>query len=275
MPHARSMPPPVAIGALVLSAIVAFGCADDAPTAPVRVPSDADGDTGALHAIAKQGYADEADTATLDAAMRDGDTGQRATAAWAAGVVRASGAADALIELARGDDSADVRINAARALGSVDHPHAESTLVALLDHPEILVRGAALHGLASPSRAGACETVCAYVPRAGDELRAVAIDTLLAMDGSCTRRCLVAAAGDPLAEVRSLVAFGLGRLGARDQLDLLVRMLGDADPHVRANAAQALGMLGLATARPHLETAARDEYGVVQDAAKQALGKLP
>ena len=56
----------------------------------------------------------------------------------------------------------------------------------------------------------------------------------------------------------------------------MVKLLEDDEWSVRANAAQALGMIGDPAARPHLETLPGDidQHQQVQVAAEQALEKL-
>lgn len=206
--------------------------------------------------------------------LREGGLEERVSAAWALGELEVAGASAALMTAIREDEETYVKINAARALGNAGGEGAGELLVSLLDEADDNLRAAALVALGGDSIPLMCDAVCGRIPRLSDDLRHQAVDLLATRAEPCALPCLVERAGDPMAEVRSLVGFGLGRIGSSDGLGALIRLIADEDPMVRANAAQALGMIGDPAARPHLEAARKDEYGVVQDAVKEALPKI-
>jgi HEAT repeat protein len=147
-------------------------------------------------------------------------------------------------------------------------------LATLLDEEDDNLRAAALLALGADAVPMMCEAVCRKVPDLPDDLRHQAVDLLATRAEPCALPCLLERADDPMAEIRSLVGFGLGRIRSSDGLDALFGLIGDENHMVRANAAQAMGMIGDPAARPYLEAARKDEYGVVQDAVKAALPKI-
>ena len=86
---------------------------------------------------------------------------------------------------------------------------------------------------------------------------------------------LVALLGDSLARVRRSAALAIGRVGQREGVEPLARVLaGDADPAVRQAAAFALGLLGGAGAADPLRRALADPDLLVQGRAAEALGTM-
>lgn len=206
--------------------------------------------------------------------LREGSLEERVSAAWALGELEVAGASAALMTAIREDGEAYVKINAARSLGTAGGEGAGELLVSLLDQDDDNLRAAALVALGGDSIPLMCDAVCSRIPRLSDDLRHQAVDLLATRAEPCALPCLVERADDPMAEIRSLVGFGLGRIGSSEGLDPLIRLIEDENHMVRANAAQAMGMIGDPAARPYLEAARKDEYGVVQDAVKEALPKI-
>jgi cyclophilin family peptidyl-prolyl cis-trans isomerase/HEAT repeat protein len=86
---------------------------------------------------------------------------------------------------------------------------------------------------------------------------------------------LIRLLGDSEARVRRRTALALGRVGLREAVEPLVKvMAGDAEPEVRQMAAFALGLVGDPSARASLRTALADPDPATQGRAAEALGML-
>jgi aminopeptidase N len=172
---------------------------------------------------------------------------RRAVAA-ALGSFQKPEAAEALRPLALGDPSYAVEAEAAKALGATRQAIAFDVLVELLDRPSWaeLVRAGAIEGLAKLRDERALPYLLAR-SRYGQPPRA--------------RR----------AATRALASFGSDRR-AREALELL---LDDVDPHVRHDAALALGDLGDAQAQPALaRSLERESDGRVRRRVREAIAAL-
>jgi aminopeptidase N len=172
---------------------------------------------------------------------------RRAVAA-ALGSFRRPEAAEALRPLALGDESYAVEAEAAKALGATRQPLAFDVLVELLDRPSWaeLVRAGAVEGLAKLRDERALPHLLALT-RYGQPGRA--------------RR----------AATRALASFAPDRR-AREAAEAL---LDDVDPHVRHDAAVALGEIGDPLARAALaRSVEREGDGRVRRRAREALAEL-
>ncbi len=140
-----------------------------------------------------------------------------------------------------------------------------------------LASGACAHGSLSPAPAPSPITL--------DERQVAHIATLLSFEDRRTFApdTFAFLARDPSPEVRGRTALAAGRIGDPAALPVLLRMLGDADDRVRADAAFALGELGDSTpaAVSALERAAPSNWAVVRESdvrvgreVMAALGKI-
>jgi HEAT repeats len=165
----------------------------------------------------------------------------------AAELLGAAGDADALPDLRRllVDKNADVRSAAARALGKLGDTDAVPSLLEVLDGPRTVPAGVVTMALLHMG------------PSASDALRV----------GLEPKRP---------APVRQVAAELLGRLGATESTDELIRMAGhDPDLQTRMAAAGALGRLGLPRAiEPLIELLSPDEPRALREVAATALGSL-
>lgn len=187
------------------------------------------------------------DRGTVDEARRRTRRPGAVRRARAAELLGAAGDADALPDLRRllTDKNADVRSAAARALGKLGDTDAVPALLEALDGPR-------------PVPAGVVTMALLHVgPRASGALR-VGLEA--------TRP----------APVRQVSAELLGRLGATDATDRLIRMAAeDPDLQARIAAAGALGRLGMPRAiDPLIELLSPAEPGALREAAATALGSL-
>ena len=74
--------------------------------------------------------------------------------------------------------------------------------------------------------------------------------------------------------IRRQAALAIGRVGLREGVAPLVKLLADSDPEVRQIAAFALGLIGDSSARDPLIGALRDPSPLVQGSAAEALGLI-
>jgi HEAT repeat protein len=138
------------------------------------------------------------------------------------------------------------------ALGRIGTVECAAGLVRSADHPARWVRVCALHGLAEMR---ARETRAIALGKLGDESWAVRGAAALALGGSgipADSERLAALFRDPSGWVRRGAVYGLGELGAKDQLDLVRGAIDDDDPEVQLAAVWASGRLADASAVPSL-----------------------
>jgi len=242
----------------------------------------------------------------LTEALNAEDARVRCAVAKALGRLAAGEATDALIEYLADKDKA-VRLAAAWALGRIRSPKAVKVLLAALDDADSGVGGAAADALGRiglPAVAPLIELIArSEAPlnhRAGDALWRVrdpaargALVAALKHKAPTVRQWAAATLGtrrearaigpllalldDPVADVRSSAARALGRIEDDEHRAckrLIGVLAGDADPHVRAAAAWALGQLGSGhePAIDALLKALDDPKPVVRQRAAQALG---
>ncbi len=86
---------------------------------------------------------------------------------------------------------------------------------------------------------------------------------------------LVALGNDKNKEVRLKAIDGMGKVGGDSCYNMLVSLLRDGEPAVRAAAATAMAQMGQARARGHIEHQMEQEKDAsVQAAMRAALGKI-
>ena len=190
-------------------------------------------------------------------------------------------AADRALEPLQGklaDKDAQVVAAAAEFVGLTGSPQAVTLLIPLLRHPSEFVREAVLLGLAE---AGGREIARPAMPALKDESVAVRAAAVRA----------VAAAGDPTSStvlirrveqepdegVQAELLRAIGRLGAREALDVLARyaepggMMHRRSATVRAAAVEALQHIARPEARGLLELYTKDKEPAVRKAAEAGL----
>ena len=148
-----------------------------------------------------------------EAVTRDPDAGVRGIAAWALGEIEAEESVSALSS-ALSDDVAGVRLRAAWALGQIEPAPAPAALIAAVQDPANDVRVAAIWAL------GQIEDDAA-LPAIGRALE------------SSTD-----------AEVRRVAIWAIGSIGGELAGELMIRLLEDPDPAIRAAAARGLAGAG-------------------------------
>jgi HEAT repeat protein len=190
-------------------------------------------------------------------------------------------AADRALEPLQGklaDKDAQVVAAAAEFVGLTGSPQAVTLLIPLLRHPSEFVREAALVGLAET---GGREIARPAMPALKDESVAVRAAAVRA----------VAAGGDPTSStvlmrrveqepdegVQAELLRAIGRLGAREALDILARyaepggMMHRRSATVRAAAVEALQHIARPEARGLLELYTKDKEPAVRKAAEAGL----
>ena len=133
-----------------------------------------------------------------------------------------------------------------------------------------------MRGLSRPQFSGAAEAIGRVMESGNEVLRPLAVKALSEMARVENRAVFERLTGDADPDVRSVAAFTLGKLGDSRAIPTLVGLLEDGAWAVRANAAQALGMIGDPAVRSHLENLPKDpdQHQQVRLAAELALEKL-
>ncbi|MBX3467518.1 MAG: HEAT repeat domain-containing protein [Planctomycetes bacterium] len=186
----------------------------------------------------------------LTAALADPDARVRGLAASALGKIGAPAAAaiPGLCALLQ-DDLPATRVLVAAALGQIGDPGAVSALTSALDDPahEVRARAAFALGRIGPPAVTVATRLAACLKDPSLEVQERAAHALGMLGAGVAEEALVAlaaAAASPGAAVRCGAVCSLGRLGARAELETIVRALEDPDALVRGSAAQALRALG-------------------------------
>jgi HEAT repeat protein len=202
----------------------------------------------------------------------------REAAAWGLGALEAEAAAGPLTTRLE-DSDPRVRGVAARSLGRVGGPDAFASIVGLLRDPDPVVRELAILGLEAT---GSQEIVSAVVPMLADPemgVRSVAVSALGHAEGREAARALaLVVVGDPDGHTRSMAAGALSKRTAEADVAVpaLVRLLGDADPGLRGEAAWALAELASDAAVPGLAGRfARESEPDVRRGIVHALAMFP
>ncbi len=189
----------------------------------------------------------------LIAALKDENVEVRRAAARSLPNLRDRRAVPALIEALK-DSDAEVRMSAADGLGEFSDARAVPGLAALLKDGSKDVRRAALSALHEFADQVPDETVLAALNDADTEVRQAALN--LASNRLSSRD----PDGDRPADPRYVTAFS--------------RLLADADPDVRSQAASALGQARLKEAPQALLLAAKDKNADVRQQVASALGEI-
>jgi len=204
-------------------------------------------------------------------ALRHRTAWRRATAAYRLGDMACPEATRAVLPLLE-DRDADVRAAAARSLGRLGAAEAAEPLVRALGEqtvPRALAFRAVLD--LGPAALPSLRNLA----RAEDpERRAAAVELLGWLGGAADDAILIAAVGDPSAEVRAKAAAALGRLASADGAEALTEALDDRIYFVRLHAARALGQVGEQAAVPRLLRQAREDRFEAARAAAQAVARV-
>ncbi|MDM7830599.1 HEAT repeat domain-containing protein [Cellulomonas edaphi] len=165
-----------------------------------------------------------------------------------------------------------VRVEAAFGLGDMGSARAVPALLAALEDRSVDVRAAATRSL---GRIGATEAVEPVIAASVAQRlpRAVAGAALLEIGSPAVGQLLVLL-GHEDPHVRADAAELVGLLGAANDADALPTRLRDASPDVRAASAVALGRLGSADARDQLVATLSDRVPFVRASAARALGQI-
>jgi HEAT repeat protein len=190
-------------------------------------------------------------------------------------------AADRALEPLQGklaDQDAQVVAAAAEFVGLTGSPQAVTLLVPLLRHPSEFVREAALLGLAE---AGGREIARPAMPALKDEsvaVRAAAVRAVAAGGDPTSSTVLIRRVEqEPDEGVQAELLRAIGRLGAREALDVLARyaepggMMHRRSATVRAAAVDALRHIARPEARGLLELYSKDKEPAVRKAAEAGL----
>ena len=214
----------------------------------------------------------------LRADLESSDPAARQAAAWGLGALDAEEAAGPL-RARLADPDPRVRGVAARSLGRIGGADAFAPIAGLLADPDPFVRELAILGLEAT---GSDKVVSAVIPLLADPemgVRSVAVSALGHAEGPEAARALAAVVvGDPDDHTRVMAAGALAkRVGEPDlAVPALVRLLGDADPGLRAEAAWALDQLASEAAVAGLAAQlAREPDPEVRSAIVQALAAFP
>jgi HEAT repeat protein len=227
-----------------------------------------------LQTLGERRSSGEEETRFMLERLTDGAMEERVSAAWALGRSGRGDVIPQLLETSREDSNVNVRINAIGAVAELGGGEILADLVGFLGDRDPEIQSAALRGLAKPRFSDAIEEIGRFMLD-NEALRGLSVDTLGNMDNAEAVPFLQQAATDSRDDVRTRVAYALGKLGDRGAVRTLIDMLQDQSWSVRANAAQALGMIGDPAARPALEALRDDPNEQVKGAAASALTRLP
>jgi hypothetical protein len=200
-----------------------------------------------------------------------GSWSSRSRAALALGLVRDREAVPALVRVL--DDPHDeIRAAAVDALGSIGDVAAVQALLARLGEQSRHQQARLVEALRRIGPA-VTESVVTLGVEAPAERRMIA-EILAMVGGSGARVTLMEWTGDADALVRAASWRAIGMIGMDERAAYhALRALGDPDPRVRAQAAQALGRTGRIDFVPYLQSHLDDEWEVAAQGAR-ALARL-
>jgi HEAT repeat protein len=211
--------------------------------------------------------------------LQDQDPQIRISAAQALGKIAVSDAAPALL-LSLDDADPAVRAMSAWALGNLGEEildQAGMELARRLDDPSPAVKQASARALgALGSTQTIIELLTERLTRSDVETRRAAVQALTWLEASSAYHALIAALGDPDAQVRQGAVAALGEMvDPRSLPAIRDRLLKDMDASVRGEAAYRLGKFGDRTIVPALRSAsARDPNAEVRRWASWALEQI-
>ena len=213
---------------------------------------------------------------TLTGLAHAEDRRVKLTAIAALGDIGLAGQDEVLLE-ALGDTEPSVRLAAAIALSRVAAPATASILLKRLtvsSEQDRAALGIALSGaLANTKQSELTEDLLQALPRVGPEVRDVLIEGLGRMKSASAGQALARLASNTLeVDDRRKVAEALA--GHPDQLSLVRRLTGDADPSVQANAVWSLGWVGESADASRLISLVADRDVAVAGNAVASLGQL-
>jgi HEAT repeat protein len=169
-----------------------------------------------------------------------------------------------------------VRARAAEALGEFLTGAGTSPLTTALTHDaDPRVRVAAARALDRLNMPGVSGDLATAMSDSDSTVRLAALSTATHLHAFTDIGAITRLLGDTDPLVRRHAASALGARRAKDGVSGLITLLTqDSDPIARAEAAHALGLIGDASARDALRTAAHDTDGFVRDAALMAERRL-
>jgi len=217
--------------------------------------------------------ADDIADALLDALSAD-DHRVRSAAANALADLKDTAAAPALLAALTGDD-AFVLAGVLRALKPLRVPQAEYPALNYLEHPAAAVRREAVGVLGYLHAESALPRLMSTARNDEDsEVRLSAVGSLVYGQPETVAASLVDALADPHWQVRAEAAVALGKLGIDEAVPPLVAATSDDFWQVREKAAEALGKLRAVAAVDALGECTRDEVANLRKTAIGALGEI-
>jgi len=197
---------------------------------------------------------------------------ERQKAAWAL-VKIGDSSVDVVAEALEKGEFSDLRYKSAWILGKIGCPRAVEPLSrALLSDPDHVVRewcAAALEAVGSQE--GAPALVLAMKRDSSKDVRLRAAVALRNLKASKALQELLSYS-DP--EIRGLAVTGLAKIGHRDCLNEVARLLQDEDAEVRRRSAAYMAEFACDEALKSLERALQDSEPMVQIEALKALGRI-
>jgi HEAT repeat protein len=174
--------------------------------------------------------------------------------------------------LKRGEDI--VRIQAAHSLGQINSPLAVPILINALSDPTRSVRLESAWALGQIRSPLACSALAARLTDVDLSVQSQAAQSLKSIGSPCIP-ALSEMLKSSSSDTRSIAARTLGQMGSEKAIPLLIQVLKhDRYPHVRCNAAAALGEIGSHSSVHHLAMILRDSDRSVRNAATRALQRI-
>ncbi len=239
------------------------------------------------------------------ALLRDGEAEERELAAGLLGQFGAAAAVGPLAEALKNDPDSGVKAAAAGALGLVGDSRALEALLAFFDTPDSSVRNSVVQAIVRLADSRAVDGLTAYLKHVDKRVRVLAAHTLgqihsreateqlikaLDDDAFAVREAVVKALGDIAdpgaaeALVRAAnepqrfplvwVIESLGKTRSPESVRIILKAIRSNDAEVREAAADALGRLRTKEAAPALLKTLDDADPIVRRAAAGALEKL-
>lgn len=236
----------------------------------------------ALSQLSRLPNPQEEDREIIRKALTDDDPLIREVAARGVIFLQDGASADTVAKLALSDASEAVRLAAIQSLSELGRPNDRTVVRGLLKDTSAAIRREAAAALGrmgqdAESSVALLELLNDDIESSAREAAAYALArTSTIGDRENTIIGLILAARKGEASVQVAAAFSLGRLGGRRAENQLKDLLDDGKKAelVRVTAAEALGQMGLESALPALEKAARTGLPALRRAAVSALGTI-